>query len=1049
MSDAAENLNRFKKRHKKLLLGIAVFFALYTLFGFLLLPFIVKSMLTSRLTENLGRTTEIESVRINPYALTLRINGFKVKTISAADTFISFDELFVNLQASSVFKRGLVVKELRLVKPVIDFSRNKDMTYNFSDLIPTSPGKAEKPHTQNDKDTGFAFSINNIQLLDGKVVFSDLAKDVTHKAKEINITLPFISNMPSEIESFVTPLFSTIFNDTRLDFKGTTKPFSNSLETTFDINLTDLEVPYYAAYSPVELDYKVMDGRLSANTTLSYIQYADKTPTLELKGGVRLKNLDLRDNSGGEMAGFELLVVKIASAKIFAKDIHISSILLQKPELNAVRNKKGIFNLALLAPEMEASENIEAKTTGDEEAAGSEVGLNIDQIKLTGGSVTFSDFTTPSPFKKTIEPFFVTISDFSLAPDKKALLDMGFSNDNREHINIYGDFSINPVTANLSLDINGIMLSPVQPYLEGTMKAAVTRGRFSTSGKLTASLTQPDGFKLNYKGVAGVRRLKLRDRVNKKSLASIGSLRLSGINVDINPMSIAVKRVRLGDFTIALGVNPNGELNINQILGKQKTPATITSKARTRARAGAGAGSGGGPEPQSAAAQMSATPVGTVVGTESHATAETVEASLKAATAQAPSEIISTGPKATESGELPISLPEITFKNGHLRFTDNSLAPVYSVDVVEIKGALTGLSSINNKPATLKLSTRLDKHANVLISGQINPFSKKLFVDLKFTLDDFELSSVTPYSGKYIGYTIEKGKLMLDLDYAIDKKELRAENKIIIEQITLGSKIESEHATGLPVRFALGLLKDRRGVIDIDMPLSGRTDDPEFSVAGLVIKVFINLVTKAVTSPFALLGALTGGGGEELSYVEFTAGNYELTEDNTKKLDNLVTALYDRPGLNVDIEGYVDTDADRVAVRVKRFNNKIKHQKLKKLSRKERETAVLSDITIEPDEYEKYLWRAYKAEKFEKPRNRLRMTKKIEPEEMKALMLSHIIITDDDLRGLASNRSNAVKQYILNTQKIKPARVFTVWPESLTPEEKENLSKSRVDFKLK
>jgi hypothetical protein len=311
-----------------------------------------------------------------------------------------------------------------------------------------------------------------------------------------------------------------------------------------------------------------------------------------------------------------------------------------------------------------------------------------------------------------------------------------------------------------------------------------------------------------------------------------------------------------------------------------------------------------------------------------------------------------------------------------------------------------------------------------------------------------DLSPLTPYSGRYLGYAIEKGKLSLNLQYLIEKKKLDAQNKILLDQFTLGSQVDSPDATKLPVRLAIALLKNRRGEINLDVPVSGQIDDPKFSIGRIILKILINLLVKVATSPFALLGALFGG-GEELSYVEFDPGVYQFNEQGIKKLDTLVKALYDRPSLKIDIEGHADMEKDREGLRQHLFDRKVKAQKLKELAKKGDETFAVDEIKIEPAEYPKYLKAAYKAEKFPKPRNVIGMAKDLPVPEMEKLMLTNIVVKEDDLRQLASQRALAVKDHILKSKQVEPERIFLIEPKTIQPEKKEKVKDSRVDFKLK
>ena len=205
---------------------------------------------------------------------------------------------------------------------------------------------------------------------------------------------------------------------------------------------------------------------------------------------------------------------------------------------------------------------------------------------------------------------------------------------------------------------------------------------------------------------------------------------------------------------------------------------------------------------------------------------------------------------------------------------------------------------------------------------------------------------------------------------------------------------------------------------------------------------------KAATSPFALLGAIFGG-GEELSYLDFDYGSAALNEPGMKKLDTLVKALYDRPALKFEIEGHADVEKDREGLRQYLFHKKIKAQKLKEMVKSGMSAVPVDEVKIEQNEYPKYLKLAYKAEKFPKPRNIIGMAKDLPVPEMEKLMLTHLEIKDDDLRLLASQRALNVKDYILKSKQVEPERIFLVEPKSLQPEKKEKLRDSRVDFRLK
>jgi hypothetical protein len=358
------------------------------------------------------------------------------------------------------------------------------------------------------------------------------------------------------------------------------------------------------------------------------------------------------------------------------------------------------------------------------------------------------------------------------------------------------------------------------------------------------------------------------------------------------------------------------------------------------------------------------------------------------------------------------------------------------------------MSSEETQRADVDLRGKLENGSPLQITGKINPLGRDLFVDIKVDFKDVELSPLTPYFGKYAGYAIEKGKLSLNLTYLIEKRALHAQNRIVLDQFTFGGPIESPTATKLPVRFAISLLKDRNGLIDLDLPVTGSLDDPHFSVWSLIGQVLTNLLTKAATSPFALLGSLVGG-GQELSHVEFPYGQADLNRPAEDRLKTLAKILYERPALKLDVAGHVDSEKDQEALRQSQFDRKLKAQKLDAMRKKGAATATLDELKVEPNEYATYLALAYKKESFPKPRNVLGMTKTLEVPEMEKLILTHIIITEDDLRELAQQRAQTVKDYLI-TAKIEPSRIFLLAASAKpSPDKSEKLKDSRVDFVIK
>jgi hypothetical protein len=268
---------------------------------------------------------------------------------------------------------------------------------------------------------------------------------------------------------------------------------------------------------------------------------------------------------------------------------------------------------------------------------------------------------------------------------------------------------------------------------------------------------------------------------------------------------------------------------------------------------------------------------------------------------------------------------------------------------------------------------------------------------------------------------------------------LRADNRIFLARLTFGKKLESPSAINLPIRLAVALLEDSNGRINVDVPVSGSLSDPHFSIAAAFLGALKNIATKAVSSPFKVLASVAGA-REPLDRIDFRPGLADLTPDSQSKLDKLATALKQKPALQVSISPKVDPKYDRPGLREAKLSEMVKQQKVKTLA--SADSGDLSKIVVLPDEYNKYLKRAYQTAAFDKPRNFLGMVKSLPPDEVKKLMLDHITVTDEQLRKLAVARAEVTREYL--AKQIAPSRLFVVDAKQIGG----NGATARVDLSL-
>lgn len=396
-----------------------------------------------------------------------------------------------------------------------------------------------------------------------------------------------------------------------------------------------------------------------------------------------------------------------------------------------------------------------------------------------------------------------------------------------------------------------------------------------------------------------------------------------------------------------------------------------------------------------------------------------------------------------------VRIGTVTMQDGTLAFTDHHVTGGYTTTLFNLGGRISGLSSEENQFADVDLRGNLQNQSPLRITGQINPLRDDLFADLKVSFTDIELSPMTPYSGTYLGYAVDKGKLFLDSRYRIENRKLDAENKIFIDQFHFGKRIESDKATNLPVRLAVALLKDRKGEIRLDLPVTGRTDDPQFSVWRVGLNTLKNLVLTAASNPFTLLRSMFGW-KEDVRSVGFAYGSAELSPVEREKLLKLATALNDRPELKIVVVGFVDRERDDEGYRNELFLKKMRAEKFLDMVKEKKNQPGDSPETVQiaPEEYARYLKAVYAKEKFPKPRNILGLIKALPDAEMKKLILANTVVGEQQLRSLAEARAAAVRAFLVEQGKVDSAQVFQKSRDIYRAPAKGAEAGSRVEFEV-
>jgi hypothetical protein len=566
--------------------------------------------------------------------------------------------------------------------------------------------------------------------------------------------------------------------------------------------------------------------------------------------------------------------------------------------------------------------------------------VDVAQLRVERLNARGEDRVPEPPLVVSADPVSLGIDGFSTARGAKMKVALRGTVNGTGKVDVSGRTSLSPPEGELQVGIVGLDFSPAQRYLGELLNVAIRSGAVNAKGALRFALPPDQPPRVEYAGDAGVvdfgsvTAADGEDFLNWKSLSAVGVK--AAYNGEQGPLAVDIDTVTLSDFFSRLIVFEDGRLNVQQILAKPGNDPTLPAAELAPAAKGTQAPRRG--------------PRITFFGRSGKGPTVTGAGSGK--------DIGMTRP----TGAPPIRIGRIVLERGRVDVTDRFVRPNYQAELAEVNGTVEGLSSAFDSRADVFITGRYHQTAPVEVKGTINPLRGDLFLDLTAKASDIDLPPFTPYSQKYTGYGITKGKLTIGLKYFIEKQQLEAENRLFVDQLTFGEKVESPSATKLPVLLAVALLKNPRGEIDINLPISGSIDDPEFSVGGLIIQVIVNMLTKAATAPFALIASLAGGKGEELSWIEFQPGTATFAAGQEAKLASLAKALGERPGVKLDVAGRADRATDLAGVKARAVDRRIKARRQAEIVKAGGAAPPVDEIVLTPADRERLLAQVYAAE---------------------------------------------------------------------------------------
>ncbi|WP_322079089.1 DUF748 domain-containing protein [Burkholderia cepacia] len=1002
------------------------------------LPVAVTSgLLSSDLKVNFVMSGETPALRVSG---TVDLNDAKVTDRASAPLFAARG---VHVAAASLepLRNALHFDEIRIDQPVVDLSRDKQGVLNVEKLAAQPAAASSAAEGKPAAPGAAAASAAAVAAASGAKVevaakaAPPLDLTIRHFAIDggtVNVddrvpatpTALSLTKLAATLDGFSmqgkTPAKYTLSTSLSRGGDVTAEGTFNLAEKQADSKLTvaALALPALQPYLGEATRARVLDGTLGATVnakadwgkTPLAAQVADST--------VSLKSLKIATPDAKAPA----IVLPDASAKIAKVDVaartaEIASVDASGLALDVQRLKDGKIDLAALAEPAQAS--VPKRTVARKaEAAAPSWHYRIDALNVKDSSANFTDLSTPRPVKLAIKPLDLSVQKISDDMSKPLPVQLKATLNRKGSLNVTGDVTAQPLKLGLKINGNRLDAAAFEPYFGSALNATIASALLNAQGNLTFAQVK-DAPRATYRGDVALVDVRMLDKATSDPFAGWRSLALTNLkaNYDEKGTDVDAARVTFSNFYGRVLLDAQGRLNLKDVVAKETGPAQSLTRDASK---GEPVPLSPGVTPPAAAAQQASAPA---------AASATVVV------------------KAAQPPQNPVRMHfgELLLQNGRVTYTDNFIKPNYTANLVAIKGTVGAFGTDSTTSAPVDVAANLAGNGPISIKGSVNPLIEKPALDLTATAHDIELTNLTPYSAKYAGYPITKGKLNVDLHYELANDQLKANNHIFIDQLTFGDHVENDTATRLPVKLAISLLKNTRGQIDVNLPVSGSLSNPEFSVGGLIWRAVLNLIAKAVTSPFSLLAHAFGSGGEDLGYVEFAPGSYQLDDAQQKKLDTVVKMLTEKPSIRLDLIGRVDPAKDTSGLGDAYVERLVRQQKLKDVIGQGESIDPMS-VKVEPAEYSKYLTRAYKAADFKKPRNLIGLQKTLPDADMKKALAEHAPADDNALRALAQQRAQAVRQYLEG--KIDSSRVFVVAPKLDAKGIDDKGATTRVDFGL-
>ncbi|MGB6451523.1 MAG: DUF748 domain-containing protein [Steroidobacteraceae bacterium] len=962
---------------------IAVLVGSYALAGFVGVPRWLRSGLQNYVSAHYHRQLSLGDIHFNPFTLTLDVRDISFPDADSTP-MLGATGLHVQLQAASLWRRGPSFGEIVLTRPFARVLIRRDGSLNLADLAKPF-AVAAPPTTPPKKSSPMRLFVDRLAVIDGRSTYEDQSRATPFQAElqPINFDLRGFSTVGNSSNEYVLD-FATPVGE-RFHWSGTLAVAPVASRGQFQISAVRARTLW--SFLSDALHFEVSSGVIALKG--SYALTTGNNGDLQVDvHELTVNDLGVRPpGAQSDYVNLKLIDVRNTHVDLARRSLTVGTVRLAGGAVRAWINAGGTLNFSeLMASSPATPASTAPAPSASPPAVSAPWSLAAPDIEISGLELSAEDREVTPAAALTLGDFALRLDGFHSPGDVTLKISSSATVNRSGRVDASATDALGSGAAHAQVALHNVDLTVLQPYV--TERSAIQL----KSGQLTTQLVidrAADGG-LTVAGDTEVAKLRTVDDQLRQDFVKWDRLTLRGMQYRSQPAALTIRRiVAVGPYARVI-VRANRTLNITAALAP-----------------GAARAPGG---PAAAPAAAVAPKAAAVAG---HA-----------------------------SSAMAMSIGTIQIVNGSARYTDLWIQPNFFLAIQSLSGSVVGLSSNPRSRAKVDLKGKVDRYAPISVSGEINPLAATAYSNMKLSFDGVQLTTATPYSARFAGYKIEKGTMSANITYHLENRALSADPHFTIDQLQLGDRVSSPDAVKLPLKLAVALLKDRHGVIDLDLPLSGSLNDPKFKLGPLIWKVLVNVLSKAATAPFALLGRLVGG-GEQMKFIDFDAGAASLDASAQQKLAQIAKALQDRPSLKLDVPSAYTPGLDRPALVEELLEQKLAAQgQTEAASRKHRRgtvTAPAPDLS-DPATRFRLLVAEYRSElgaktalpaqadAVAKVKGKQKAAVPLEPAitELETALDARIQIPDGDLQLLGRHRARAIQDALLKGAQLDPARLFVL-----------------------